>query len=68
MKKREVKINKNEANFFLNKKRHGRGLNEECDEGCDYEERREVYEEREEVHEEKIEEVKENKSGNNWWR
>ena len=43
-------------------------MNEECDEGCDYEERREVYEEREEVHEEKIEEVKENKSGNNWWR
>ena len=43
-------------------------MTEECDEGCDYEERREVYEEREEVHEEKIEEVKENKSGNNWWR
>lgn len=49
----EVKINKNDANFFLNKKRHGRGLTEECDEGCDYEER---------------EEVKENERGNSWWR
>ena len=43
-------------------------MKEECDEGCDYEERREVYEEREEVHEEKIEEVNENARGNSWWR
>lgn len=62
--KREVKINANDANFFLSKKRQGRGLTEECDEGCDHEEIEEVREDEAE----EIEEIHEKKKRNNWWR
>lgn len=60
----EVKINANDANFFLNKKRHGRGLTEECDEGCDSEEREEVNENDEWGNSYENERGR----GNGWWR